>query len=390
MKKIMICDINIQQKGHYISYNQFILDNYKQIEATTPDIAIYFLYNYEAQLYLNTKHVLNERITFFEKGFYNRDDYKSRSVIFKKVITACTNKKIDQLLFLDLDQYQLQLFFSKIKFMVSGILFRPHHRIQYSNRNLNSIISTQINRYKKIVLERLLLSRNFIKSIFILNDEEGVQFLNRKYKTGVFKYLPDPIFSYNNKVEKTATSVYTYLIFGAISERKNISNIIKAYDMAAIKFDSCLQIVGKGEAAYQLHLDNLIANCKNIDGTHKKINIQNSFVTDAQMDAFFSMSDACLLIYKDFYGSSGLLGRAALHGKKVIASNVGLVAQIIKKYHLGSTCDPLDMVEIATRLAAVKDDTSGNYDGAKFYREHQPEKFLEILLHSNNKHSFTI
>lgn len=376
----MVCDINIEQKGHYIGYNQFILDNYKKVEQAAADLNIYFLYSFEGHQLLNTEAVSQERIMFFGCNEIDRNSYKGRAIILKKILIICKNKGIDLLLFLDLDQYQLPIFLSSINVPVTGILFRPHHRIQPSNNSIVSLLSTKLMRLKKIMLERLLLSRGFMKSIFILNDEDGVSYLNKKYKRNNFKYLPDPIFTYGSTLLEYKKDRYTFLIFGAISERKNISNIIKAFDLAMLTENSDLLIVGPGESSYQIYLENLIASCKNIDGYRKKIIIKNEFVTDTEMETYFANTDACLVVYKDFYGSSGLLGRAALHGKKIVGSNVGVISEIIKKYRLGTICDPNNVSDIAYQLSNINSLVIENYAGNKFYEEHKPDAFLEVLL----------
>lgn len=382
MKRVMVCDINIEQKGHYIGYNQYLLDNYKKVENADKDLYIYFLYSFEAHSLLNTKEVSQDRIMFFANNEINRNSYKGRSVILKKILTICTNKNIDLLLLLDLDQYQLPIFLSSIKVSISGILFRPHHRIHPSNNSIVSLFSTRLKRLKKIILERLLLSRGFMKSIFILNDKDGVSYLNNKYKKKIFKYLPDPIFTYGSTILNNEKASYSFLIFGAISERKNISNIIKAYDLASFNVDSDLSIVGTGEFTYQTYVENLIASCKNIDGSNKKVIIKNEFVSDTEMETYFAHTDVCLVIYKDFYGSSGLLGRAALHGKKVIGPNVGVIAEIIKKYRLGAICDPNNVLDIAYQLSNINSLVLENYAGNIFYEEHKPDTFLKVLLAS--------
>lgn len=380
MKSILVCDINIEMNGHYISYNQYIINNYKKLELENTAVKIYFLYSYEGICLLDTQEVGKDRITFFEKNEIDRKSYRGRASSFKKILKICNNKNIDLLLFLDLDQYQLPIFFSTINITVSGILFRPHHRIQPSNNSVVAKFTTGIKRFKKILLERMLLSRSVMKSIFILNDEDGVAYLNKKYKISTFKYLPDPIFTYSSALLNYKKNGYSFLIFGAISERKNISNIVKAYDMALIKDNSELLIVGSVTPAYQVYLENLIASCKDIDGIRKMVIIKNEFVTDAQMEAYFANTDTCLIIYKDFYGSSGLLGRAALHNKKVIGANVGLIAEIIYKYQLGTICDPNNILNIAHQLGNIKDAALENYAGNKFYETHQPISFLNVLI----------
>ncbi len=115
-------------------------------------------------------------------------------------------------------------------------------------------------------------------------------------------------------------------------------------------------------------------------GEHKKLLINASFVSNEEMDNYFSDSDACLLIYKDFFGSSGLLGRAALHKKKVIGANVGLLHELISKNKLGITCDPSSVEEISKALLKVIDIHPEPVVFDDFYKSYSPEIFLQTLL----------
>ena len=103
--------------------------------------------------------------------------------MFRLVVQKANVLNIDKMLFMDFDQYQIPIFLTKFNFKISGILFRPHHRIQASNSTLKTRIGSSLNRAKKIIAELFLLSKKNIKNIFILNDQEGVEKLNNYHKT---------------------------------------------------------------------------------------------------------------------------------------------------------------------------------------------------------------
>ncbi|HSZ24902.1 MAG TPA: hypothetical protein VK766_04255, partial [Cytophagaceae bacterium] len=87
-----------------------------------------------------------------------------------------------------------------------------------------------------------------------------------------------------------------------------------------------------------------------------------------------------LLIYKNFFGSSGLLGRAALHTIKVIGPNVGLLKELITDNDIGITCDPENIETIAESLKNIYDIKVPHYSFQKFYLKYSPEMFLKTLL----------
>ena len=57
-----------------------------------------------------------------------------------------------------------------------------------------------------------------------------------------------------------------------------------------------------------------------------QIHIEEKFLSDEDFDTWITASDVILIPYREIW-SSGVLGRAKLFNKKVIASNVGGLAE---------------------------------------------------------------
>jgi glycosyltransferase involved in cell wall biosynthesis len=376
----LICDLNIKKRGHYIAYNQYILDTIDKMEGIYPTNTYSFLFNGEARDYLNFPQNTKGRVHFLHENCKNNISLLDKITLFKRVIAAANEIKTDHLIFMDLDQYQFPIFVSKFSFKLSGILFRPHHRISPSANTFSSRLSSMKQRLKKIIAEKLLTFKKNIEHIFILNDEEGVNYLNRFHKTSQFKYLPDPIFSYPSDLEiyKESTS-FKFLIFGTMSERKNITNILKAYSATTFSIQTELLVVGSVDDVYLNQLNSLIKNLTLLNPSNT-ITIKTGFVSDEEMDNYFHTIDVCLLIYKDFYGSSGLLGRAALHKKKVIGANVGLLKELVEQNKLGITCDPKSIQEISKALLNIINVQFDEENFELFYRSYSPDAFLKTLL----------
>ncbi|MBC7451408.1 MAG: glycosyltransferase [Cytophagales bacterium] len=376
----LVCDLNIQKKGHYIGYNQYILNTIAKLEEEHPDKHYSFLYNSEAKEYLDFPEYTSGRIHFLNDNCWSNTSMRDKIVLFKKVIASANQLKTDHLIFMDLDQYQFPIFISSFSFKLSGILFRPHHRITFSNNSLSSRVSSRIQRLKKILAEKLLTTKKEIEHIYILNDEQGVQHLNRFHKTTQFTYLKDPIFSYPSSLQTAKDNkIIKFLIFGAINERKNITAILKAYDTAHFTDETELLIVGSSDKSYLVYLNNLIQSLTTINN-RKRITLKADFVSNEEMDNYFHQSDVCLLIYKDFYGSSGLLGRAALHKRKVIGANVGLLKELIEQNTLGITCDPNSVEDISKSLTAIVHLQLEDKNFESFYQQYSPETFIRTLL----------
>ena len=380
MINYLICDLNIQKKGHYIGYNQYILTTILKLDEVYPDRKYSFLYNSEAKEYLDLPLNVADDVHFIDDNCWSSPSLKDKIRLFTKIVTIANQLKTDHLIFMDIDQYQFPIFITKFRFKFSGILFRPHHRITNSDPKFFSRIVTSIKRTKKVVAEKLLVLTKKVENIYILNDEEGVELLNKFHKTKQFKYLQDPIFSYPSSLQDAKrTDSYKFLIFGAINERKNITAIIKAYDSTSFPIETELLIVGSIDDVYLNYLNSLIKEMPTL-GSYKKILLKSGFVTNEEMDNYFHQTNVCLLIYKDFYGSSGLLGRAALHKKKVIGPNVGLLKQLIEKNKLGTTCDPDNVLSISEALLEITNKDFDENHFESFYKNYSPNTFIKTLL----------
>src|SRR5687767_9883840 len=104
---ILICDINICEGGHYIVYNQFLLDFFDQVEKENPSIKISFLYNKEAQELLSFNKYNSERVSFITNSLPRENGFHRRQVIVKYLATFTRANHIDRVIFMDLDKYQL-------------------------------------------------------------------------------------------------------------------------------------------------------------------------------------------------------------------------------------------------------------------------------------------
>jgi glycosyltransferase involved in cell wall biosynthesis len=383
--RILICDVNIKPQGHYIGFNQYLIDHANLIGRNNPSVEVYFLFNREAKKFLSFPADPLLKIHFIDLKPGNSGWKRFDTMMKVKHFTIAHS--IDHLLFMDLDQYQIPFYFIRFQSDISGILFRPHHRIESAGTSFSMTVKTVFKRLKKKTSEKLFLRSSSMKNIFILNDQEGAALLNRIHHSCIFKYLPDPIFSYSDyrqkkNLERRDHSIYKYLIFGSVSERKNISNIIRAYNQAVMPVRTQLLIVGPGSDDYIKYLKEMISGLSSIDGLHKSVFIKGAFVSNEEMDYYFSICNTCLLIYKDFFGSSGLLGRAALHKLKVVGAATGLLKKMIDTYRMGMTADPLDIPAIARALQAIIHYPVFPDDLERFYAQHSPERFLGMLTES--------
>jgi len=384
-RNILICELNIDLTGHYIGHSQYILDHIQEIEQQQKNKTYYFLFNKKGRDLLKFNEFTSSRVSFLEELSARKKRLVERNAIARKVRNFCSSKKIDDIILMELDKNQISLYLANFDCRLSGILFRPSHRLTPTHEGLKDAILNRIVRTKKKFADRLLVKNKAVSNIFLFNDKEGVETMNKLYKTSKFKYLPDPIYtidsneSFSTKIP-FSKSTFKLLIFGALDERKNITNVLKAYSEAKLESDSELLLVGHSNLEYQEYLKTLIASLPAIDNKHKRVYIRPEFVTDQEMDYYFSITDAVVIVYKDFFGSSGLMGRATLHQKKILGADTGVIGHLLSKYHIGLTADPYSVDSIAASIAAIYDYELDVEQCNAFNKQHSPDAFLKHLI----------
>ena len=211
------------------------------------------------------------------------------------------------------------------------------------------------------LLKYLLLSRfKIFENIYLLNDSVAPVYLNKKYKTSVFKYLPDPfvpvsVDSIKNLREELRIPLdkIVLLHFGALSDRKGTISILKAIAIANenILSHCCFIFAGKvfddiKESFYSLTNDL---------EKHTQIVIFDTFCSYDYIGSLCLTSNYILMPYKDSEQSSGVLGYAAQFKVPVVGPSVGLLGKLIKKYKLGLLLENCSEIKL-------KDFINGIYD----------------------------
>ncbi len=321
---------------------------------------------------------------------YNNFDGKPKNSlkrsfwIWDKISAILTERKdIREIIFLELDPYLILINikrFRKFKLSVKGILFQPYSHFKATSKTF----------LKNYLIQKTVFSFHpAIEACFILNDKESVARMNKKIKN-IFYYLPDPIdnavpavdvvtageIAAKYRIEKGRKVL---LLFGTIDERKNLINIIDAMRLFPdeVKGELTLIIAGKFKAEVRDRYTQYIDRYK------EELNIVyfDAFVSDQERTVIFQHCDVVLMPYVNFYSSSGVLGHATHHGKRVIVSALGLLKNIVAEHSMGIAVDPLSAKSIqqATHELLFGNEYPG-YDNRQFVAEHHPDNFSKTLL----------
>lgn len=393
--KQLLCDLGVQQRGHNLGYIQNIIRLLND-RAALDDREIICLFNAPVIEYLTVgsthKSMRVEYITDAENTTLEQcPKLTDRRAAEWKLIKQYANRyAVDEVIILELDQYQLSIGAETTPFNVSGIYFRPHYRIESIGSGLSNRFTYWLWRQKKLALEYYMCRNKKLHNIFILNDQRAVEAMNGKLKN-VFRYLPDPIYDYKptptliRQTYQIDKSRFIFLIFGAIDERKNIEIILQALKglPPQLAARATLLIVGKVKRGYETALNDAV---KQLGETQPALQVvsDDRFIDDGEMETLFAQCDVPLLLYRDFFVSSGLLGIAAKHNKLVLASAYGVLGELTKQYKLGMCLSPKDVPGITTCVGRLLNQTEpARVDGSPFYLAHSPTDFLNQLLSLN-------
>ncbi len=359
-EKILIYDSNAS--GHLPDFIEYLID-YLHCTDKNSKKEYYFFLNNKTILELLKNDVLPfplldkihiEKIDAnWQKKIDSEQNMILKTLVEKKYLESiCNDKKIAEIIFLQIDAYQLiiGLWQNSVhkNILITGILLHPFCQtpIKYNFVFLFNYLRKKFQMY-------FFLRNKSIKNVYILNDNLSANLLNSEFKD-VFRFLPDPIRERNyQKINirqkyNINENKQILLMVGGIQKRKNIMNIIKAVEALeeTVKEKICLLILGKSESS--LIQKEIEEEIKKIE--HCQIVFKNCFIDNNEFESAIEESKILFTIYSDFYCSSGILGNGAKHNKFIIGSNFGVIGNYIKKYNLGETTNPNDIYAISSAI----------------------------------------
>lgn len=125
-----------------------------------------------------------------------------------------------------------------------------------------------------------------------------------------------------------------FLIFGILRKDKRLDAAIKAIKGLA----GCRLIIAGGPHDFtEASVEELIRE----NGCEDSVSTEIAYLSEERMHAYFSACDAVVIPYdKSFKGQSGILTLACAHGKAMIASDVGILGDVIKQRSIGFAVEP--------------------------------------------------
>jgi glycosyltransferase involved in cell wall biosynthesis len=267
--------------------------------------------------------------------------------------------QITHCLLLYFDSFQAAALLRRpISCLVSGIYFRPTLHYRNFDHYCSSFKTTLQEWRERLVLPQVLRHPQ-LSHLFCL-DPFFVDFAHTQLRLSSPMYLSDPVeiapaksaaqvlaFKQSLGIEDNRS---TFLLFGALYDRrKGIEQVLEAIAQShpTICQQICLLLVG------QLNKDSpLLETIQQLRQSHLvQIIIRDGFVPDDEVSLCFECADVVLAPYQRHVGMSGILVHAAAAQKPLIASNYGLLGELVKQHQLGITVDSASPADIAKAIA---------------------------------------
>jgi glycosyltransferase involved in cell wall biosynthesis len=243
-------------------------------------------------------------------------------------------------------------FFLYKKVKISGIIYL----IYLYRWKKSSIINKAIDVLKYLIFSRL----GVFKNVFLLNDTIAPRYLNKKFNTNVFKYLPDPLmitsFDPLNNLKlhyQISDDKIVCLHFGALAERKGTLEILEAIlqvNKSELKKFSFI-FAGRVNPNIQERFYQLLTEVQKITD----IIVVDEYVDYSFICNLCQISNFVIIPYKNTEQSSGVIAYSSHFNVPVVAPRIGLLGKIIRRNKLGVLLDNSSSESIKNFLNNAED-----------------------------------
>ncbi len=242
----------------------------------------------------------------------------------------CKEFTPQEIMLMALGDWEWSLLFWRCPFPLSSILF-----VQYPE------IKNPLKRKLKSLKTRQILSRNSLKTLFLLNGARSAKILQEIHGSGTrFLEVVDPVVPYpqgKSVAPAVKGSQTAFLYFGAISRRKGFGLLVDAMLKISAEEHHRMKFIICGRPEDPGYFEHELGRLKRSE-LPVNLEVINYFVSEVEMWNRFSGSDVVLMPYLRPEYSSGVLGIAAQTLRPVIGPKEGLLGRLIQENHLGMVC----------------------------------------------------
>lgn len=401
---LLLFDLSIY--GHHPAYIRHLINYWHRCNLTgklTIVVSPRFLTEHSDVVDLG-QHLAPERIHFLAITETEEAQLKPRNTSLNRNIRNfqewqllcryAQRLRVDHALVLYYDTYQYYLALNlNPPCPVSGIYFRPtFHYSHLSTAPVSKRKQLQIHG-EKFILNRVLQNPK-LHTLFSL-DPFVVKYIRSAAAQRKLIYLPDPVelsqISPSQGLREQLgieSNRRVLLLFGALTARKGIDQVLDAIPLLSPNLHQQLAIVMVGEASpsYQEHLETKIADL--LRRYPIQIVRHYAFVAEEEVPTYFQNADIVLATYQRHVGMSGILIQAAAVQKPVLSSDYGLMGELVKQYQLGLAVDTTQPEAIAAGIEQCLHSRDGIGDALKmqqFANQNSATQFSATIFNRLNQ-----
>ena len=295
-------------------------------------------------------------------------------------LTRFLNKLVKEYSITDIFLIELMAYMPFLPFLInkkiriSGVIYKIY---LYTWKD-----STLLKKIQDVFKYILFSKISIFKNIFVLNDKASTYYLNRRYKTCCFKYLPDPYIPFHGGFILDLKSKLgiknkkkVLLHFGALCDLKGTLTILDAIDymcedeLREYIFIFAGRLFVDIEKVFRYRVDILKNKCEII--------FLEGFQSYEMLASLCIISDTILMPYKRTSQSSGGLSYAAQFRKPVIAPAKGLLGKLVRKNKLGILIKNVNGESLAK---AISNANEWKYTSDSYLKNNDVKNFQRIIM----------
>ena len=216
-------------------------------------------------------------------------------------------------------------------------------------------------RIKRAMFLHLLKNKRLQQILTI--DESLAQYLKHlKFTEKKVTFLPQPsglglspasISSEPRKRRLAESNRKTILIYGALSFRKGIKELLQAFSKPS--FPDFVDVVLAGKVTEEIRPLLSEGWVKTLQRNHRII-LLDRYISEKEERVLFESADIIWLGYRGHHTCSGVLVQAACAGRPVIACEEGIIGWQTKHYDLGIVVRPTDIDAVLKGIKMLAND----------------------------------
>lgn len=232
-----------------------------------------------------------------------------------------------------------------------------------------------------------LLKNSYARQILTI-DRLMLDYIDTHYPEMKKKitYLADPVKFSGTRDRENSRSYFNIpkqakviLVFGSISERKGIIELLQAAEDKGLPEDVMIIVAGT-----QAH--DVSKKMKGLRLSEKQVLFINKYLDMNEEYMIFKSADLVWCGYKNFDGMSAVLIQAGAMGLPVIACDEGIISWITKKYQIGETINIKDKNQVIHSINSLLNNESLYHtfseNGKKLAKEHSLQQFEDVIAES--------